>query len=113
MTLDLRKIGLTLVAPVLAILFAVLVTSLVLAVALLLIVPPLVAVVAAGQALLGRLDPQVPHAMATSLVVAFLAAWRSMPAPPPGRSASVDVPGAVLLAGGLLGVLLLASETGL
>ncbi|MFG1781649.1 MFS transporter [Rhodococcus oryzae] len=45
--------------------------------------------------------------------VAFLAALRSMPAPPEGRSARVDIPGALLLAGGLFLVLLLASETGL
>ena len=45
--------------------------------------------------------------------VAFLAAWRSMPDPPVGRSARVDVPGALLLAGGLFLVLLLASETSL
>jgi Arabinose efflux permease len=45
--------------------------------------------------------------------VAFLAALRSMPVPPEGRSARVDVPGALLLAGGLLLVLLLASETSL
>jgi predicted MFS family arabinose efflux permease len=45
--------------------------------------------------------------------VAFLAALRTMPVPPEGRSARVDVPGALLLAGGLLLVLLLASETSL
>jgi predicted MFS family arabinose efflux permease len=45
--------------------------------------------------------------------VAFLAAWRSVPAPPRGRLARVDAPGALLLAGGLLLVLLLASETSL
>lgn len=45
--------------------------------------------------------------------VAFLAALRSMPGPPEGRSARVDVPGALLLAGGLFLVLLLASETSL
>ncbi|MFC5266084.1 MFS transporter [Kribbella qitaiheensis] len=45
--------------------------------------------------------------------VAFLAALRSMPVPPEGRSARVDVPGALLLAGGLFLVLLLASETSL
>lgn len=44
---------------------------------------------------------------------AFLAALRSMPVPPPGRSARVDLPGALLLACGLLIVLLLASETSL
>jgi predicted MFS family arabinose efflux permease len=46
-------------------------------------------------------------------VVAFLAALRSMPVPPNGRSARVDVPGALLLAGGLFLVLVLASETSL
>jgi predicted MFS family arabinose efflux permease len=45
--------------------------------------------------------------------VAFLAALRSMPVPPAGRSARVDVPGALLLAGGLFLVLFLASETSL
>ena len=45
--------------------------------------------------------------------VAFLAALCSMPVPPEGRSARVDVPGALLLAGGLFLVLLLASETSL
>lgn len=45
--------------------------------------------------------------------IALLAAWRSMPAPPQGRSASVDVPGALLLAGGLVLVLLLVGETSL
>ena len=45
--------------------------------------------------------------------VALLAAWRSMPAPPQGRSAQMDVPGALLLAGGLFLVLLPASETSL
>ncbi len=44
---------------------------------------------------------------------AFLAALRSMPVPPAGRSARVDLPGALLLAGGLFLVLLLASETSL
>jgi predicted MFS family arabinose efflux permease len=42
---------------------------------------------------------------------AFLAALRSMPVPPAGRSARVDLPGALLLACGLFLVLLLASET--
>jgi predicted MFS family arabinose efflux permease len=46
-------------------------------------------------------------------VAAFLAALRSMPRPPAGRSARVDLPGALLLAGGLFLVLLLASETSL
>ncbi len=45
--------------------------------------------------------------------VAFLAAWRSMPVAPEGRSARVDVTGALLLAGGLFLVLFLASETSL
>ena len=44
---------------------------------------------------------------------AFLAAVRSMPVPPAGRSARVDLPGALLLATGLFLVLLLASETSL
>jgi MFS family permease len=44
-------------------------------------------------------------------VAAFLAALRSMPVPPPGRSARVDLPGALLLAAGLFLVLLLVSET--
>jgi predicted MFS family arabinose efflux permease len=42
---------------------------------------------------------------------AFLAALRSMPVPPAGRSARVDLPGTLLLACGLFLVLLLASET--
>jgi predicted MFS family arabinose efflux permease len=46
-------------------------------------------------------------------VAAFLAALRSVPAAPDGRSARVDMPGAVLLAGGLSIILLLASETSL
>ena len=44
---------------------------------------------------------------------AFLAAWRSIPAAPEGRSGHVDVPGALVLAGGLLLVLFLASEPSL
>ena len=44
---------------------------------------------------------------------AFLAALRCMPAPPAGRSARVDLPGALLLAAGLFLVLLLAGETSL
>jgi predicted MFS family arabinose efflux permease len=44
---------------------------------------------------------------------AFLAALRSMPVPPAGRSARLDLPGALLLACGLFLVLLLASETSL
>lgn len=43
--------------------------------------------------------------------VAFLVALRNIPASPAGRSARVDVPGALLLGGGLFLVLLLASET--
>ena len=42
---------------------------------------------------------------------AFLAALRTMPRPPAGRSAQLDLPGALLLAAGLFLVLLLASET--
>ncbi len=45
--------------------------------------------------------------------VALVAAWRAVPAPPPGRSATLDVPGAVVLAAGLFLVLLVASETGI
>ncbi|MFE3290222.1 MFS transporter [Rhodococcus sp. NPDC059234] len=45
--------------------------------------------------------------------IALLTAWRSIPTPPAGRSARVDLPGAFLLAGGILLVLLLVSETGL
>lgn len=45
--------------------------------------------------------------------VAFLAAWRSMPTAPAGRSAHVDVVSAILLAGGLFLVLFLASQTSL
>jgi len=45
--------------------------------------------------------------------VALLAAVRTMPVPPAGRSARVDVPGTVLLAGGLLAILLVVSETSL
>ena len=44
-------------------------------------------------------------------VVALLTALRSMPAPQAGRSARVDIPGALLLAGGLLALLLVLSET--
>lgn len=46
-------------------------------------------------------------------VIAFLTAWRSIPAAPEGRSAHVDVAGALLLAGGLFLLLFLASETSL
>ncbi|HEY8301187.1 MAG TPA: MFS transporter [Jatrophihabitans sp.] len=42
--------------------------------------------------------------------VALLAAWRAVPVAPEGRSARVDVTGAVLLAGGLFLVLFLAGE---
>ncbi|MEV4429535.1 MFS transporter [Streptomyces sp. NPDC049602] len=45
--------------------------------------------------------------------VAFLTAWRSIPAAPEGRSAHVNVPGALVLAGGLFLVLFLASERSL
>ncbi len=45
--------------------------------------------------------------------IAFLAAWRSIPIAPEGRSAHVDIAAALLLAGGLFLVLLLASETSL
>ena len=44
---------------------------------------------------------------------AFLAAWRSMPMAPEGRSAHVDVAGALVLAAGLFLVLFLASERSL
>jgi MFS family permease len=45
--------------------------------------------------------------------LAFATAWRSMPVAPQGRSAHVDIAGALLLAGGLFLVLFLASQTGL
>lgn len=45
--------------------------------------------------------------------IALIAAWYSVPAAPQGRSAPLDITGAILLAGGLLPVLFLASETGL
>ena len=45
--------------------------------------------------------------------VAFLAAWRSIPAAPEGRSAHVNVAGALVLAGGLFLVLFLAGERSL
>jgi thiamine transport system permease protein len=48
--------------------------SMILAVAGLLVVPPLLAVAAAGKALLGGIDPQVPRALGTSLLVALAAA---------------------------------------
>ncbi|WP_344658058.1 MFS transporter [Catenulispora subtropica] len=43
--------------------------------------------------------------------IAFLAAWRSIPVAPEGRSAHVDIAGALVLAGGLFLVLFLASQT--
>ncbi|MFB8238060.1 MFS transporter [Kitasatospora purpeofusca] len=45
--------------------------------------------------------------------IAFVTAWRSVPAAPEGRSAHVNVAGALLLAGGLLLVLFLAGESSL
>jgi MFS family permease len=45
--------------------------------------------------------------------VAFVTAWRSVPAAPEGRSARVNVAGALVLAGGLLLVLFLAGERSL
>ncbi|TDU91640.1 MFS transporter [Kribbella voronezhensis] len=45
--------------------------------------------------------------------VAFLTAWRSVPKAPEGRSAHLDLPGALLLAGALFLILFLASETSL
>jgi MFS family permease len=45
--------------------------------------------------------------------IAFVTAWRSMPAAPEGRSAHVNVVGALVLAGGLLLVLFLAGERSL
>ena len=45
--------------------------------------------------------------------VAFLTAWRSIPAAPEGRSAHVNVAGALVLAGGLFLVLFLAGQRGL
>ena len=45
--------------------------------------------------------------------IALLAAYRSIPASPEGRSSHVDVPGAVVLAAALFLVLFLASETSL
>jgi predicted MFS family arabinose efflux permease len=45
--------------------------------------------------------------------IALVAAWRAVPLPPPGRSATLDVPGALVLGAGLFVVLLLASETDL
>ncbi len=43
--------------------------------------------------------------------MAFVAAWRAVPVAPSGRSARINIVGAVLLAGGLFLVLFLASET--
>lgn len=45
--------------------------------------------------------------------IALFAAWFCIPEPPEGRSASLDVPGAVLLTGGLFLALLVVSEIGL
>ena len=45
--------------------------------------------------------------------VALVAAAAAIPAPPPGRTARIDVPGAALLAGGLILVLLTVSESSL
>ncbi|MFE9799937.1 MFS transporter [Streptomyces goshikiensis] len=45
--------------------------------------------------------------------IAFVTAWRSMPSAPEGRSAHVNVAGALVLAGGLLLVLFLAGERSL
>jgi len=45
--------------------------------------------------------------------VAFVTAWRSVPAAPGGRSARLNTAGALLLAGGLFLVLFLAGETSL
>jgi thiamine transport system permease protein len=52
----------------------------VLGIAILLVLPPLVAVVIAGKSLLGGIDPQVPRALATSLIVGLLAAALSLAA---------------------------------
>ena len=46
-------------------------------------------------------------------VLALLAAWRAIPPSPPGRPGNLDVPGAVLLGGGLLALLILVSQSGL
>ena len=46
-------------------------------------------------------------------VAALLAGWRAIPPSPPGRSADLDVPGAVLLGGGLLALLIPVSESSL
>lgn len=44
-------------------------------------------------------------------IIAFAAALRTIPSPPPGRPARVDIPGALLLAAALFLVLFLASQT--
>ncbi|KIF73793.1 MFS transporter [Streptomyces sp. 150FB] len=46
-------------------------------------------------------------------IIAFVAAWRSIPVAPEGRSAHVDIAGALLLAGGLFLVLFLAGQKSL
>ena len=46
-------------------------------------------------------------------VLALLAAWRAIPPSPPGRPGDLDVPGAILLGGGLLALLILVSQSGL
>ena len=45
--------------------------------------------------------------------LALLAAWRAIPPSPPGRPGDLDVPGAVLLGGGLLALLIPLSDSGL
>ena len=46
-------------------------------------------------------------------VLALLAAWRAIPPSPPGRPGDLDVPGAILLGGGLLALLIPVSQSGL
>lgn len=46
-------------------------------------------------------------------VIAWVAAWATMPQSPPGRSSAVDVAGAVLLGGGLVALLLAIGQTAL
>ncbi|WP_367123929.1 MFS transporter [Streptomyces phytohabitans] len=46
-------------------------------------------------------------------VLALAAAWRAVPQPPSGRSATVDLPGAALLGAGLLVLLLVISQSSL
>ena len=46
-------------------------------------------------------------------VLALLAAWRAIPPSPPGRPGDLDVPGAILLGGGLLVLLIPVSQSGL